>query len=263
MNQSKLNENIMKISVIIRRLITLIIPKSTVRKLKLSAPDRGGIEKFIRENELLDVAGFPANAKLKVLDFGCGRMRIGRTGRVKAYYVDTASSAYIERDCDSRGLNALASLENAGIKFDAILANSSIQYLFPEDVFEFFRLSSGLLCSERESFLFLEIDQRDLLDGVDKRTGVAYYKNDFKNIIDICNNSGSSTRELYSRIMKILQKANIYTNSLRFDDYFKRFENYFVLLRAQQNLDGLASSWTDCEVVDKDALLFRLWLRNR
>lgn len=253
----------MKYSVIFRRLVGLAIPKKIKRKLQLTAPDRGGDNKLERENNLLNLVGVSTEQNLRFLDFGCGRMRIGRTGRVKAYYVDTSLSSYVESDCDIRGLNALASLVDAGVDFDTIISNSAIQYLFPEDVSKFFCYSNNLLKSSGMRLLFLEIDQRDLMDGVNKISGVAYYKNEFRLALTQINDSKIIPSFLKVLLLKILQSANIYTNSLRFSDYLSMFEKYFILVKAEQNLDGLSTSWVECEAVSNNVLLFRLWLQKR
>jgi hypothetical protein len=252
----------MKAMTVARRATTGLLPGSIRRLIGIGRPNKqAGPIDLSRENYVVDLLEIDPSAPRKTfMDFGCGLMRIGKTGRVNAYYVDTVLSPYADEICDRRSIGALMAFDEAGFRIDGIVCFAAIQYCTRNEVAGFFDCASRIV--RAGGLVFLEVDGRDLM-GARASTDEARYKNDYDKVERVVSRTVLRYPRAGRSLLKYLRKSNLYVNCLRYSDYRAIFSARFEVTRLQTRSAQTHWNWLDASDVKDDELLYRIWLKPR
>lgn len=233
----------MRVHVIIRRLILAILPNRITLALGKGRPRRGRLEYGADVMALFT----DHSQKYSILDFGCGDIRIGEDKNWDVRYIDTKSNSNLDSRVDTRSLDALDEYQNKGIKFDVSIAISSLQYLSPRMLEKYYVLMGKLIRTEN-GLLYVEIDNRDLMSGIDS-TGNAPYCNEYQWI----------ARRLNEKCANYLATLNLYVNCININDHIKMMiENGFNIVQIEINMDSDNEKWIESMVIPINCLRARI-----
>ena len=252
----------MKTMTVARRATTGLLPASIRRLIGIGRPNKqAGPADLARENYVVDLLEIDPSAPRKTfVDFGCGLMRIGATGRVDAYYVDTVLSPYADDICDRRSVGALRALAEAGLLVDGIVCFAAIQYCTQDEVGQFFDCASRIV--REGGLVFLEVDGRDLM-GARAPTDEARHTNDYDRMQRIVTRTILRHPRTGHALLRYLRKSNLYVNCLRYSEYRKIFSARFNVTRLQTRSATTNWTWLDTTDVTDSELLYRVWLKPK
>lgn len=233
----------MRVHVIIRRIILAILPESITMVLGKGRPRRGRLEYGADVMAL-----FPDHSRqYSILDFGCGDIRIGEDKNWDVRYIDAKGNSNWDGRVDIRSLDALDEYKSKDEKFDVSIAISSLQYLSPKMLEKYYALMGKLVQSEN-GLLYVEIDNRDLMSGIDY-TGSAPYCNEYQWIANRLN----------ERHANYLATLNLYVNCININEHIKMMiENYFNVVQIEINMDSNNENWIKSKVVPINCLRARI-----